>query len=1074
MERHIKKHRVFSWSHAYLDYSGLKEWLGKAYPFGEWYVIPSVVDDPLQHDVVVESAPHGHIPSPMDVARTPLGAEIVSPLSSSWVIGEAARRPLEIICYAATEDSTTQPPCTREPLWPSVAEVRYPQQVHTLAPVVTEEASAPQLHRICIPSRTIFARNPFEYSSVPDGNGSSDESRKREDEVPAPVMIFGCDSPLSHLNCMPLDPHVLAYIRNISAKNLQFTTMLEAECAKVEHFYLAQTRKWSKILIRVVDHVHVLLSEVALMSAAPAATGVAGAESAKMRQRRLIKQLEATEFTMQRIYFAYTLLARFLVQNTEAVHHLLRKVETRSQQHLDAHIETYEKKFSFLVRRVEKGHAVGVLLDWMEKEYIALIGGDKKSAARELHVAEDDEHTKDSLASAQIGSAMVVGLMMGLSIGCVVMALLGRQMVYDSTVPITTFSGISSTVSTGVMALMGLATFFTVLFSINVAVWDSFGVHYAFIFELDERHHWDGLRMLRYSMRYTMWWSIGLLAFVYAEGIQSTAGLAEYVPYVVLGVFGLMLGYDIWIFRSASSFFKAVPMIPQRVAREGRAIMKGANRIFCCSAVDTKSHFPSVSSPSDAEAILQRRRRKKRPKESHQRSTSWFRHTLWRIVTAPFYSVAFSDFYIADQLTSLTGFFGQIQVLLTTVIFGAPTKYPIFASLPHVWRLLQCLRRFRDQPSIAAPAPDAPPCFTVEWWHPNLTNALKYLCGLLQIIAAWRFDVAYQLQKDRVARTPGTSVDWSSLAGSLAMWIVAASAEYLFKAGWDLYMDAGLLRKGIDRTDRWTSFLRPKLLYPVYSYWMYITIDLTFRLATMVRIVLIAQEYNFSHVNPVFWWALEVIRRFVWNFFRVESEQINNMEKYRAVDVVPPVWAAAEQTVLGGGGIIAMDGASDLDEDDMAMFGALWGDTSKESELPSPSDLFRRLPQSNQQSALFGFFLQQRGSIADSNHLWTTDQEGLLNTFDALNTEHQTRIVFLAVGSTPFAQFMQTHKNRARGSSLFRRRPGIAEDASNDHHAAPIASGAISDDTHDERELVRAQPTSPNDVPISITLQKAA
>lgn len=1132
MERHIKKHQVFSWSHAYLDYKSIKAWLGKEYPFGCWYLDPaSSAEGPFPGasapEVDVHHSRH-HVRSLSGVedivgGSTLLGAEVVSPLSAhaSSLAGNGPRRPLEVACYVAFEGHHNRPASSPSPqseaatptgydhplhygdhrrrppetLWPNVIEVHYPQQLmyvssslppsppHTSAgeaALLSPNAPSPRSragegHRVCIPSRTFYARNPFPVCNAANHEGCTVSGD--QDTVPSPIVLIGCDTLNSHLQRAPMDENVLMHIRDVSHRNIAFMQRVEQECAKVEKFYLNQTRAWSKVLMRLVDRAHVLLTEVHLLTSSPRLTGETphhqpdatddDNERREHLQEILIKQLEATEVALQRIYFAYTLLARFLVQNTEAVHHLMRKVETRSQQYLDAHTVALENKYSFMVRRGDNSHPVGALLDWVEREYIILIGGDKKCAARELHVAEDDAEAQDVLAGARVWTGITVGILAGITVTCIVMVFLEVQLVYEASVPITTFSGVSTSTAAVLMALTGLAAFFAALFAINIVVWDAFGVHYAFIFELDDRFHWDGLCIFRYSMRYVASWSVGMLTYVYTGRFASTDEAPKYVPYAVLGVFGLLLVYDLWIFQTASTLFKVVPMVPRRVARESRAARRAADAfVKCCQKFwkPSKETSFSPSSPnggspanvSELNTMLRHGRNERRETFlSQDWSRSWLGRTMWRILTAPYFQVSFSDFYFADQLTSLTGFFGQVQVILTTAIWGTGNKYPILAALPHVWRLLQCLRRFWDQPSLRAPVapaelattPNAAPSashvshepanettqsqrpfwLTMAFWHPNLTNALKYLSGIVQIVVSWRFDIAYTQEKNRVKGLgPGAVIDWTSGTVSvlLAFWILTAAIEYIFKLGWDVYMDAGFLRIGVNKKNIWGSFLRPKLIYPVYTYWVFVIIDVVLRFSVFIRIMLIVRDYDFNHVNPVFWWGLEVFRRFVWNFFRVENEQINNMENYRAVDVVPPVWAAAEEAVLKHNrGTITVSDSSDLDEEDLEAFGALWGSSSSERDLPSPAELFRRLPISNQQSALFGFALQQRWTTDAAAKFWHTNEEGLLCAFDAQNVEHQTRIVFLAVGDTPFAQFLQTHRHqRSRGSSLLRRR----------------------------------------------------
>lgn len=94
----------------------------------------------------------------------------------------------------------------------------------------------------------------------------------------------------------------------------------------------------------------------------------------------------------------------------------------------------------------------------------------------------------------------------------------------------------------------------------------------------------------------------------------------------------------------------------------------------------------------------------------------------------------------------------------------------------------------------------------------------------------------------------------------------------------DLVVDWSLLRPGY-------KCLRPDLGYP--SKWMYYVAMV---LNVLVRFVWVFSIPNFDKVPRLRGWIfalMEVIRRWVWNFFRVETEHLGNADSYRAVRDVP-------------------------------------------------------------------------------------------------------------------------------------------------------------------------------------------
>jgi len=100
-------------------------------------------------------------------------------------------------------------------------------------------------------------------------------------------------------------------------------------------------------------------------------------------------------------------------------------------------------------------------------------------------------------------------------------------------------------------------------------------------------------------------------------------------------------------------------------------------------------------------------------------------------------------------------------------------------------------------------------------------------------------------------------------------------------------MDWGLFDKNaLDNT-----FLREEMVYSSPSYYYFAILeDFFLRFAWVINLLLteigaVPGDVMTSILSP-----LEVFRRFVWNFFRLENEHLNNCGKFRAVrdiSVVP-------------------------------------------------------------------------------------------------------------------------------------------------------------------------------------------
>ncbi len=248
------------------------------------------------------------------------------------------------------------------------------------------------------------------------------------------------------------------------------------------------------------------------------------------------------------------------------------------------------------------------------------------------------------------------------------------------------------------------------------------------------------------------------------------------------------------------------------------------------------------------------------------------RNTRWwllcktaRVICAPFFSVRFIDFFLADQFTSMV-------LVLNDVAFGvcycladvwtdenrcisaAPTMRLCLAGLPGLWRLLQCLRRFRD---------------TKDWV--NVWNAFKYGSGLVVVLFS---GLARGLDP---TGAQGVNV-WRILLIAVS---VGATG---FQMYWDVVCDFGFFQRGSKH-----RFLRNELLYKTrWIYYAIIPTDLILRLSWVFTIA--PASFGISIPSDLFVFSLaaaELTRRFLWNFFRMENESATNCGKFRAVAEVP-------------------------------------------------------------------------------------------------------------------------------------------------------------------------------------------
>jgi len=248
----------------------------------------------------------------------------------------------------------------------------------------------------------------------------------------------------------------------------------------------------------------------------------------------------------------------------------------------------------------------------------------------------------------------------------------------------------------------------------------------------------------------------------------------------------------------------------------------------------------------------------------HYRARRWLLKILFRILTAPYYPVRFADFWLADQLNSLVVPLLDFQYLICYYVYvwdrpgndeGKCTDpknviRPIIALLPAWWRFVQCIRRF----------------YTTRKAFPHLVNAGKYATGMFVTL----FSTVSSVREE----TDG------SRSALFYIWIISLLFSTFYTLTWDIKMDWGLFSQNAGEN----RFLREQIVYDYKAYY-YIAIlsDVIFRFLWTLTVSIGNAGFLHNEFFTLFLATCEVIRRFIWNFFRLENEHLNNVGEFRAV-----------------------------------------------------------------------------------------------------------------------------------------------------------------------------------------------
>uniref|UniRef100_A0A1I8NM67 EXS domain-containing protein n=1 Tax=Stomoxys calcitrans TaxID=35570 RepID=A0A1I8NM67_STOCA len=250
----------------------------------------------------------------------------------------------------------------------------------------------------------------------------------------------------------------------------------------------------------------------------------------------------------------------------------------------------------------------------------------------------------------------------------------------------------------------------------------------------------------------------------------------------------------------------------------------------------------------------------------HLSGRLWLLKLMGRVFAAPFFPVGFADFWFGDQLCSLASCLLDLKYMMCFYTcnpkwsdnFEASkcleTDYLVNAivlCLPAWFRFAQSLRRYRDTKQV----------------HPFLVNAGKYFTTFPMVLFATL--MAYH------------KADYSSFFQNPYVWcyIFATCIQSLYCYSWDILRDFGLFEKFQGKN----IFLRDQIVYPAKFYYFVIVVNLFLRFFWLFAMMVTANCGVNNYLVDTAAGCLEIFRRYLWNYIRLENEHLNNVGQFRAV-----------------------------------------------------------------------------------------------------------------------------------------------------------------------------------------------
>ncbi|KAL2165475.1 hypothetical protein VTH06DRAFT_775 [Thermothelomyces fergusii] len=230
----------------------------------------------------------------------------------------------------------------------------------------------------------------------------------------------------------------------------------------------------------------------------------------------------------------------------------------------------------------------------------------------------------------------------------------------------------------------------------------------------------------------------------------------------------------------------------------------------------------------------------------------------------------FGDIILADVLTSYAKVLADLFVCLCMFLSGSgsgsatarPDRgcggavlVPLIMALPSAIRLRQCLIEF-------VRVRRAPRREAAGWGGQHLANAAKYSTAFPVVV------LGAALRNREEGGAPGL----------FRAWVAASLLNSLYSFYWDVAKDWDLTLFSKDRgsPDHPYGLRRTLLVHRPAVYYAVILMDLALRCTWMVKLSPRTDRFSDFESSIFLIQFLEVFRRWVWIFFRVETEWIRN------------------------------------------------------------------------------------------------------------------------------------------------------------------------------------------------------
>ncbi|KAJ7906260.1 EXS family protein/ERD1/XPR1/SYG1 family protein [Mycena leptocephala] len=248
-------------------------------------------------------------------------------------------------------------------------------------------------------------------------------------------------------------------------------------------------------------------------------------------------------------------------------------------------------------------------------------------------------------------------------------------------------------------------------------------------------------------------------------------------------------------------------------------------------------------------------------------SRYWLLKNVGKLLASGTRRVEFADFWMGDQFCSLVFTLSNLYLVVCLYVEGFNSNWrecgsksrfwPLafaLAILPFLVRLIQSIKRYVD-----------------SGLNTHMINAGKYGAGIVAYFTyfIWRHKGGYGV--------------------SFAVWVVFQAIYSLYALTWDLLMDWSILRLDVQY-----PLLRKEMVYSNHIYLYYFAI-FSNTLIRFIWVLYIPAQGPDIMLRTFIGASFEMLRRWQWNFYRVENEHLGNMDQYRVTREVPLPYSLDER-----------------------------------------------------------------------------------------------------------------------------------------------------------------------------------